>query len=374
MNNDTMYIKNNVLNQNSAKELVEYINNNKELFVDWRNYINTCVEMRGCSYEKFAKLTGFSKNTIRSWCVDGSLPKNRNMFIKFAFGLNLNIDDTNKLLTKYGKYSSLYAKDIYDAITIYVINRRIQDRENENYQYDSLAKWFDKFIDIRSERFTDGKYSYQPKTMGVYNLILSITDDKDFEEFILNNKVIFLSPYNKLYEFIDDFINIRRSELEDENDDNKKYKYSWHRMLKEKHLDQSFEKMLSNLKNHGIVPKREQLIALGIHLNMVASDINNMLSLAKMQALYAKDKVESLLLYLLKNAVIEDPDLEWNNANKYLARSSSHQFKKEYEQIIEKYLDQSDLPEWDNCIESLAEYIRKQLIDLDMENLVDQIL
>lgn len=374
MYNDTLYVKNNILSQNSAEELISYINNNQELFIDWRKYINNCVEMRGCSYEKFARATGFSKNTIRSWCIEGKIPKNRSMFIKLAFGLNLDVDGTNKLLTRYGKYSSLYAKDIYDAIIIYVINRRMNDRENPNYQFDSINKWFEKFKDIRLERFIDGKYRYQPKTIGVYNSIISIKDDHAFEKYILNNKDIFLSTYDKLYEFICDFIDIRKSELEDEYDDNQEHKYSWHRIVKEKNLDQSFEKMLSDLKKHGIVPRREQLIALGIHLNMVATDINNMLSLAQMQELYAKDKVESLLLYLLRNAVTVDPDLELNNAYKYLGRSSGHQFRKEYGRIIEQYLGRSDLPEWDNCIENLADFIRDRLINLNMEDLIDQIL
>ena len=66
--------------------------------------------------------------------------------------------------------------------------------------------------------------------------------------------------------------------------------------------------------------------------------------------------------------------LWYNIIYKYLRRSSSHQFKKEYRQVIEKYLGKSDLPEWDNCIEDLAEYIRKQLIDIDMEDLIEQIL
>lgn len=382
MSMDTIYVKQDVLSQNSAKDLIAYINSNEELFVDWKRYINRCVEMRGCSYERFAKAAGFSKNTIRSWCVDGIAPKNRDMFIKLAFGLELDVDGTNKLLTHYGKYSGLYARDIYDAITIYVINRRCADRGNDNYSFGSLRKWFEKFRDIRTERSIDGGYMNRAKTIGVYEKIVGIEDDREFEDFILNNKEIFLSAYDKLYEFISDFIDIRRSELEDEADESAEGKYSWHRFIKEKNLDASFEKMLSELKMHGIVPKREQLIALGIHLNMVAADIDNMLSLAHMQTLYAKDKVESLLLYLLRNAVDIDPDLEFNNANKYYYHvqkyigmsPSRRQLKGEYEKVIEKYQNCSDIPEWDTCIESIADFIRKQLSDLDMNELADRIL
>lgn len=372
---DTVYAKNEVLAQKSGEDLLDYIKNNDEIFINWKKYIIHCMEMLGLTYAKFASMTGFSKNTIKSWCTEGTLPKNRDMFIKLAFGLNLDIEHTNELLTKYGKYSELYAKDLYDAIVIYVLNKRKNDLENPRYQYDALKYWFNKFEDIRSTRLVDSKFNLQTMTVGVYNSIISIDRDGDFEKYIYDNKDIFFSTYSELVEFIDEFIKIRKSELEDENDDNPENKYSWHRIAKERNLDQSFEKMLSELRNHGIVPKREKLIALGIHLNMVASDINNMLSLAHMKELYARDKVESMLLYLLRNAVLTDPDLELGKAMKYYYGASSRRFKKEYDATIKKYQEQEDIPEWgDDYIEDLAEYIRRQLTDLNLEEVIEQML
>ena len=372
MDTNTLYVKKCVLSQKSAMDLITFIDNNKSDFLDWQRYINYQVEMRGCSYERFAKQTGFSKNTIKNWCVNGTMPQNRYMFIKLAFGLGLDVEQTNKLLTQHGKYSALYAKDLYDSIVIYVLNKRLVDKDNEKYQYKYLHHWFEKFKEIKIHRNINKKFYFEDKTIGVYNSILNIKEDNEFEKFILENKNIFFSSYSALVIFIEDFIEIRKSELEDENDEN--VKYSWHRYLKEKNLSGSFEKTLSDLKNHGILPKREQLISLGIHLNMVSSDIDKMLSLAHMRELYAKDKVESLLLYLLRNAVLTDPDLELNNACRYVGRASSRQFKKEYNEVIERYFGQSDLPEWEECIENLSDYIRDQLINLNMQELINEIL
>lgn len=372
---DTVYAKSEILAQKSAEDLLDYIKNNDEIFINWKKYILHCMEILGLTYAKLASMTGFSKNTIKSWCTEGIMPKNRDMFIKLAFGLNLDIEHTNELLTKYGKYSELYAKDLYDAIVIYVLNKRRSNPENPMYQYEALGYWFDKFKDIRATRLVDGKLNLQTMTVGVYNSIIGIEQDADFEKYIYDNKDIFFSTYSELVEFIDEFIRIRKSELEDVNDDNPENKYSWHRIAKEKNLDQSFEKMLSELRNHGIVPKREKLIALGIHLNMVSSDINNMLSLAHMKELYARDKVESLLLYILRNAVLTDPDLELGKAMKYYYGATSRRFKKEYDETIKKYQEQEDAAEWgDDYIEDLAEYIRNQLTDLNLEEVIDKML
>ena len=370
---DTLSVKEKVLSQKSAKDLIDYINNNEEYFIDWKQYINELVALYGHSYDKFAAATGINRTTVRNWCIDGRLPRNRESFIKLAFGLKMNLDETNELLSKYGKYSALYAKDIYDAITIFVINKRTNDWDNENYSYESLNKWLEKYKDIKSDVIINKKLSYSPKTFKVHESIMSIRNDEEFERFLWENKSVFLTSYSRLITYIDDFISIRKHEFEDVFNDDYSQKYSWHKIVIEKNLNTSFEKMISELKTQGILPKRKQLISLGIHLNMTSFDIDKMLSLAHMQKLYAKDKVESLLLYLLRNAEETDPDLELNNAYKYIAMSSSREFIHEYKNIINRYIGKSDIPEWDEGIEDLAQYIRNQLLDLNLESYKDYI-
>lgn len=131
--------------------------------------------------------------------------------------------------------------------------------------------------------------------------------------------------------------------------------------------------MLSRLKHDGVLPRREQLIALGIHLNMVANDINKMLSLAHMRELYARDMAESLVLYLLRNAEAVDPDLQLNNAWKFVMTTSDRKLKKEYQQIIDKYYG-SDVEEWDeDGIKNLAEYIRRMIDDNKLNDFTDKL-
>lgn len=359
--NKTVYIEKNIYHKESLADLLDYIKQEKDSFLNWQCYINEQLQLKGCSYEKFGKMVGFSKNTIKSWCCNGIMPRSRDMFIKLAFGLKMNVEETDELLTKYGKYSALYAKDLYDAIIIYVINKRVGNWEDENYNYDSLKKWNIKFEEIFKSHRVNHKYYFDPKTIGVFNDISGITDDSAFEEYILSNKELFFSSYSSLICFIDDFVQIRLSEKSDDMD---KVTYSWHKYVTEKGLDSSFEIMLSRLKHDGLLPRREQLIALGIHLNMVANDINKMLSLANMKELYARDMAESLIMYMLRNAEIADPDLQFNNAWKYVMTTSDRKLKKEYQDIIERYYGDDAGEDWnDDGIEDLADYIIKMVND-----------
>lgn len=357
----TMYVEKNIYHRDSISDLINYIKQEKDYFLNWQFYINQQLQLRGCSYEKFGKMTGFSKNTIKSWCCNGTLPRSRDMFIKLAFGLKMNVEETNELLVKYGKYSALYAKDLYDAIIIYVINQRVNDWNNDNYSFDSLEKWVNRFEDILKVHKVNYKYYNDPKTIGIFNDISEINDDTAFEDYVLSKKDIFFSSYSGLICFIDDFIDIRLSEKEDEMSEGK---YSWHKYATEKGLDSSFEIMISRLKHDGLLPRREQLIALGIHLNMVANDINKMLSLANMKELYARDMAESLIMYLLRNAEITDPDLQFNNAWKYVMTTSDRKLKKEYQDLIERYYGEDSADDWDeDGIEDLAEYLKEMIND-----------
>ena len=137
---DTKDFQNIELRCSDIYEILEFIKNNNSDFIDWKKYICNIVQIMGFSYEGLAKKCGFSKNTVRNWCTKGYLPQNRNAFIKLGFGLCMDVDEINSMLTKYGHYSELYPKDIHDAICIYVISKHIKEPDNVDYQYDSLKK------------------------------------------------------------------------------------------------------------------------------------------------------------------------------------------------------------------------------------------
>ena len=64
-------------------------------------------------------------------------------------------------------------------------------------------------------------------------------------------------------------------------------------------LGQSYYRLFHKFKDKGKLPSRAFFIAFGIQAGMKKDEMNQMLSLAKMQPLYARDFVDARLIYYL---------------------------------------------------------------------------
>ena len=374
MSNPTVYIRKNIEQNNSLSMLLEYIRHNSDSFINWKKYINHLVEVNGGKYTRFAQQTGFSKNTIKKWCVEGKKPQNRDDFIKIAFGVNMNLEETNVLLKKYGSYAELYPKDLNDAIIIYLLNRRQGDFDNPQYSYASIEQWNNRLASIREEIIQSQKSRIERisnratvHTTLAFNIITAIDNDKDFETYILQNKSVFFSTYDKLIRFIDDFIEIQKkkhSQLHDKDEPG----YSLHAIAQQIGLNKTLENAVSLLRQKRVLPKRHQLITIGILLNMTEQDINHMLDLANMLPLYPRDQIDAMMIYLLTKAVEENPELESSNAMAYVEYGSNLALKKRYRDYLDKYF-QLELAEFDSDLDDIAQYISKQIKSIDPESL-----
>ena len=370
----TEYIRRDLAENNSLGAVAAYIKSNGDGFLVRKNYINHLLETNGGKYTRFADKIGFSKNTVKKWCLEGKKPQNRDDFIKIAFGLNMDLEQTNRLLTKYGSYAELYPKDLYDAIVIYVINRRQTDFGNPAYGFDSIEQWNARLNGIREEAYVSFKAKKERMKRGetlstvvAHQNLAGLSGDDDFERYILQNKEVFFNTYDKLIRFIDDFLRIRGDEYNDVHDADEGA-FSLHALAKEKGLGGSLESALSQLKTKRILPKRSQLITIGVLMNMVERDINTMLRLANMSPLYPRDQIDALMIFLLMNAVRENPELEFNNAQRYLYNGSDSRLKPQYRRAVEEYYSR-EWGEFNDEIDDVFNYIRRQIEETDAQNL-----
>lgn len=374
MSSSTVYVRKDIEQNSSLSMLLEYIRHNSDSFINWKKYINHLVELNGGKYTRFAQQTGFSKNTIKKWCIEGKKPQNRDDFIKIAFGVNMSLEETNVLLQKYGSYAELYPKDLNDAIIIYLLNRRQSDFDNPQFSYASIELWTNRLASIREEIIQSQKRRIEQilnsstvQTTLAFHTIKAIDNDKDFETYILQNKSVFFSTYDKLIRFIDDFTGMQKekhSQLHDEDEPG----YSLHALAQQKGLNKTLENAISMLKQNRILPKRHQLITLGVLLNMTEQDINLMLNLANMLPLYPRDQIDALMIYLLSKAVEENPELESSNAMAYLEYGFNLALRKRYRDYLDKYF-QLDLAEFDSDLDNIAQYISDQIKDIDPDEL-----
>lgn len=370
MSSPTVYVRKDIEQNSSLSMLLEYIRHHSDSFINWKKYINHLVEINGGKYTRFAQKIGFSKNTVKKWCTEGKKPQNRDDFIKIAFGVNMNLEETNKLLKKYGSYAELYPKDLNDAIIIYLLNRRQGDYDNPQFSYASIEQWTNRLASIREEIIESQKRRLERlsnrttvQTTLAFKTIKAIDNDKDFETYILQNKSVFFSTYDKLILFIDDFIGMQKekhSQLHDEDEPG----YSLHALAQQKGLNKTLENAVSMLKQNRILPKRHQLITLGILLNMTEQDLNHMLNLANMLPLYPRDQIDALMIYLLTSAVKENPELESSNAMAYVEYGSNLALRKHYRDYLDQYF-QLELAEFDSDLDDVAQYISEQVKDID---------
>jgi len=104
-------------------EIEEFLEKNSAEFSEkpLHKYINDLIDASGDSKADIIARSGL--NRIYAYQIlSGKRLPSRDKLIAFAFGLQLGLDDTDRLL-KYAGYSPLYARSKRDAIIISVIDK-----------------------------------------------------------------------------------------------------------------------------------------------------------------------------------------------------------------------------------------------------------
>ena len=123
--------------------------------------------------------------------------------------------------------------------------------------------------------------------------------------------------------------------------------------------------MISSLKHRGIVPKRRHLIALGLRLEMTMPEMNTMLGYAGMEGLYARDKLECVLIYALQNLELLHPEVRLGNALQLMQITKNKEIRTQCSQIVEEYMErcyQGENGDWTE----VAEYVCRILEELKL--------
>ena len=87
----------------------------------WEKKINGIINENDYYKREFADLCKVSRVTVNKWC-NGSIPKNRETFIRIAMAADYTKEQTNQLLKRYGRYPALYPKSLEDCVCIFVLN------------------------------------------------------------------------------------------------------------------------------------------------------------------------------------------------------------------------------------------------------------
>lgn len=255
---------------------------------DWSDYIKNLIENAGLNQVQLAKKCGVSRQGVIKW-LHGSIPKTRDIFIRIGMAAGYDVIGINELLEQYG-YSRLYAKNLEDSIYLYILNS-----QNLEHTYDTflcIKKYFKDAIFKTNGTLEDNFY----ETSLFTTRLLSVNELDDFLKFVEENSEIYATQYKKLYAYIKEYI-AKNLTYDADNLSSLENDYRWSASLK---------RAVSEINQETWYPRRNKLISLGIHLNMTIDELNEMLGLAHMKELYAKNVFESAIIYAMGKAELEE--------------------------------------------------------------------
>jgi hypothetical protein len=220
------------------------------------------------------------------------MPITRKEFIKLGLGIYTKKEDVDYLLKRYGKYSELYPKSLEDSIYIFALDKKLSFPQAEE-----LSKKLLSYFEMQSEHPEIKKNNDSIMTDAFRSRIAELNEERDLLDFIAEYWTIFNGAYNGLVEYIDDYIIQTGKTL--------------HALLKEQIENPRtiaiFNNLVSELRTKKVIPKRMRLIALGILLDMNLDKLDHMLSLARLERVCAKDRVEFALIFALESILANNP-------------------------------------------------------------------
>lgn len=271
------------------EEIVKNLVQQKEL---WKEKINSIIHDNNYNVTQFAKICNVSRVTVTKW-QKGSIPKNRETFIRIGFAAHYTLDEMNNFIMRYGRYQGLYAKSLEDSICIFILSSDTIEHSYETYEH--ILNEMKCAMNYHEE---SGNALYE--TSYVMDKILVINSQKELMEFINDNSAFYRYQYDKFYSYVLGFLKINKMTLSDDKS------VSTHFLANGQDWSSSLRQCMSAINQRKWYPVRDKIISIGIHLNMDTDQINEMLSLAHMECLCSKNVFESVIIYALENAKLED--------------------------------------------------------------------
>ena len=108
----------------NTKDIDLYLKNNQALFLDnpFVVYLNQLLLEKSLKKSDLISCTDISKQYLYELFKNKKKPS-RDVVMKLAFGLHLNLEETNLLLNKAG-FSSLYPKIKREAVIYCILNKK----------------------------------------------------------------------------------------------------------------------------------------------------------------------------------------------------------------------------------------------------------
>ena len=254
----------------------------------WAMKVGEIIVQNGYTKTAFAKACGVSRVSVDKW-LKGSIPKNRETFIRIGMAARYDRKQMDQLLQRYGRYPALYAKSLEDCVCLFVIQNKYGDEAP--VKYEEILKRIKTSL-IRSGETGNDEYS----TVILDAALGEMKQEEELERFISENAAIFFSAYHRFYAYVKMCI---RANYEG-------YAGSVFELAESQGWSSSLRQSVSEIRQNKWYPTRNKIISLGLHLSMDHEQINKMLELAHMESLCAKNIFESVIMFILDDACLNN--------------------------------------------------------------------
>jgi hypothetical protein len=288
-NLETVYIKDEISKCEDIEELKSkifpMIKSQKE---QWARKVNEIITENGYTKSRFAELCEVSRVSVNKWCK-GAIPKNRETFLRIGMAANYDVEKMNQLLQRYGQYPALYSKSLEDCVCIFVLSK--------NYGNETITKYKYILNKIKENIIRDDSNNMENVSTDKFDMKLSeVQDEDELERFITDNIASFAMSYHKFYASVKAYIKANYQE----------YSSSIYDMAEGQGWSSSLRQCVSAIRQNKWYPTRNKIISLGLHLSMDHVQIDDMLAYAHMEPLCAKNIFESVIMFILDNASLND--------------------------------------------------------------------
>lgn len=293
----------------------------------WAQKILDIIAESGYTKSKFADISGVSRMAVNKWC-NGSIPRNRETFLRIGMAAGYGREKMDQLLQRYGQYPALYAKSLEDCVCIYVLEKEYGEEALSKYNY-ILEKIKENIIRSDADEVED------LSTVLFDEKLSCVKDEDELEQFIAENTAVFSTTYHKFYAYVKMHIMANYQD----------FGGSVFELAEGQGWSSSLRQCVSAIRQGKWYPTRNKIISLGLHLSMDHEQIDEMLELAHMEPLCAKNTFESVIMFILDDASL----------NNMLDTESDEYDPDELCRYAREVLEEFDLPEIESFIAELPE-------------------
>lgn len=288
----------------SCENEAEYealVRDHSRLYVPWAEHVGQLRKARRLHIYEIAKGCGLADATVSTFLK--KIPTKREYVIMLAAMLGMDVEQTDHLLTRWAKFQGLYAKNPEDAIWIYLLSKGGCDRPAE--QFKAYHAVYQK--ELKNNRGgTSHRHTFLVKQeiaeSAKRSAASAAEDDDAFIQMIRSQIPEFQAGYDKLMRYLEQQMEDARLEYGSPNEmfaDNDYFRSNY------------YEKMRAFRKNR-VLPSRTFLIVLGLRLNMDPKSIDQLLEMAGMGPMCAKDRLEGSVVFFLEELYCSCPSVFFN--------------------------------------------------------------